>query len=107
MSTASKITLALSCAVTAATVVGVHYVQELERETLHQGPIKDAKRMAERKAEQSAGAGAVSAESERKQHFNRSEHELQQELRKKYEAMQPLSGEVLTKDGERAARDEK
>ncbi|CUS23264.1 LAQU0S09e00870g1_1 [Lachancea quebecensis] len=109
MSTASKITLALSCVVTAATVVGVHYVQELERDTLHQGPIKDAKRMAERRAEQSAspGTSTTSAESERKQLFNRSEHELQQELRKKYEAMQPLSGEVLTKDGERATRDEK
>lgn len=68
-------------------------MQELERDTLHQGPIKDAKRIADRKAEM---------ENERKKRFNESEHELQQELRRKYEALQPLSGEVLTKDGERA-----
>ncbi|SCV01829.1 LAME_0G18778g1_1 [Lachancea meyersii CBS 8951] len=92
MSRASKITLGLSCLATAVTVVGVHYVQELERDTLHQGPIKDAKRMAERKA-------ALDPEKQRKQMFNKSEHEMQQELRKKYESMQPLSGEILTTNG--------
>lgn len=49
MSRASKITFAASCLITAATVVGVHYVQEMERETLHQGPIKDAKRVEEKR----------------------------------------------------------
>ncbi|SCU86015.1 LADA_0D11650g1_1 [Lachancea dasiensis] len=94
MSRASKITLALSCVATTATVIGVHYVQELERDTLHQGPIKDAKRQAEKKA-------SLDAVKEKKKLFNQSEYEQQIELRKKYEAMQPLSGEVLTKDGER------
>ncbi|SCU82681.1 LANO_0B07184g1_1 [Lachancea nothofagi CBS 11611] len=94
MSRASKVTLAFSCVLTAITVVGVHYVQELERDTLHQGPIKDAKRIADRKAN-------LDPEKERKKLFNKSEHELQQELRKKYESVQPLSGEVLTKNGEK------
>ncbi|SCU80059.1 LAFA_0B07272g1_1 [Lachancea sp. 'fantastica'] len=93
MSRASKITLGLSCLATAATVVGVHYVQELERDTLHQGPIKDAKRIAERKA------GGLDPEKEKKLMFNKADHEMQQELRKKYESMQPLSGEVLTTGG--------
>ncbi|XDT05140.1 PET assembly of cytochrome c oxidase, mitochondrial [Nakaseomyces glabratus] len=94
MSRASKITFGVSCAVTLATIIGVHYVQELERETLHQGPIKDAKRVAEKKKLMPAGT-------DEKKLLNRSEHELQQELRKKYESMQPLSGEVVTQDGER------
>lgn len=98
MSRASKITFALSCVFTASTVVGVHIVQGLERDTLHQGPIKDAQRVAARK--QQRLAAEADPEKERQKMVNRSEHELQQELRKKYEAVQPLSGKVVTKDGE-------
>lgn len=104
MSRASKITFTLSCLFTAVTVVGVHIVQDLERETLHQGPIKDAERTAARKQQQlqqqAADGVAVDPAKERQKLANRSEHELQQELRKNYEAMQPLSGQVVTKDGE-------
>ncbi|QLL32320.1 hypothetical protein HG536_0C04890 [Torulaspora globosa] len=104
MSRASKITFSLSCLFTAATVVGVHFVQGLERETLHQGPIKDARRTAARKQQklqqQEDESAAVDPDKERQKLANLSEHELQQELRKKYEAIQPLSGQVVTKDGE-------
>lgn len=98
MSRASKITLALSCLLTTTTVVGVHIVQDMERQTLHQGPIKDAKRVAEKKLAKEEQNQDPSKQ--RMKLVNKGEHELQQELRKKYEAMQPLSGEVLTKDGE-------
>lgn len=94
MSRASKITFGVSCLVTLTTVIGVHYVQALERDTLHQGPIKDAQRVAEKKKR-------MAPASEGKKLLNQNEHEVQQELRRKYEAIQPLSGEVVTKDGER------
>ena len=100
MSRASKITFAASCLITAATVVGVHYVQEMERETLHQGPINVAKRVEEKRLRKTNGAASLDPTKERKRYFNMSEHEEQKELRKKYETMQPLSGEVVTKDGE-------
>ncbi|AET39399.1 Pet117p Ecym_4337 [Eremothecium cymbalariae DBVPG len=111
MSRASKITLALSCVLTTATIVGVHFVQEMERETLHQGPIKDAKRIADKRAAREAAASLKSSpeadpvettdvNKERKKLLNKAEHEQQLELRKKYQEMQPLSGEVVTKDGE-------
>ncbi|GMM56300.1 Pet117 protein [Maudiozyma humilis] len=115
MSRASKITFALSCVFCVTTVIGVHYVQDMERNTLHQGPIKDAKRVAEKRAEREAEAEAEAASAaknapsssldaaakEKKRNFNKSDHELQQALRKKYESIQPLTGEVTTKDGER------
>ncbi|AGO11699.1 AaceriADL076Wp [[Ashbya] aceris (nom. inval.)] len=95
MSRASKITLALCTIASAATVVTVHLVQEMERDALKQGPIKDAQRTAEKRAERDADPEAA-----RKKMFNASEHELQQELRRKYAALQPLSGEVVTQDGD-------
>ncbi|AMD19997.1 HCL154Cp [Eremothecium sinecaudum] len=104
MSRTSKIVLAASCLVSAATIMGVHIVQEMERDVLRQGPIKDAKRVAEKKsARERAAAGEVSAaeaEKERKRLFNAAEHQMQLELRKKYDQLQPLSGEIVTKDGE-------
>ncbi|GMM33020.1 Pet117 protein [Saccharomycopsis crataegensis] len=81
MSRASKITLAATSLTCAATVVWVHYVQEAERAALHEGPKKDAKRMQEK-----------IAANEKKKMINDQEHKLQLELRKKYEAIQPLSG---------------
>lgn len=99
MSRASKITLGVTSLFTATMIVGVHYVQQLERETLHQGPIKDAQRMKEKRLARE-NAGGVDPEKERQRMVNKSEHEYQLELRKKYEQMQPLSGEVRTKDDE-------
>lgn len=108
MSRASKITFALSCVFCVTTVVGVHIVQDMERDTLHQGPIKDAKRIAEKiadkeKAEQpnlnSPNSGLDDAAKEKKRNFNKNDHLYQQELRKKFEQIQPLTGEITTKDG--------
>ncbi|CCD25293.1 Pet117p NDAI_0E04760 [Naumovozyma dairenensis CBS 421] len=109
MSRASKITFTLACIFTVTTTVGVHMVQALERETLHQGPIKDAKRVAEKKRlKDSSGDevplgkqfGSSDPSKEKKRLFNKTEHEMQAELKKKYEQLQPLSGEIVTEDGE-------
>ncbi|KAI8055140.1 hypothetical protein BDF22DRAFT_675637 [Syncephalis plumigaleata] len=48
MSRASKITLALSIGATIAIVYGVHRQQQLERETLHEGVIRDRERYQQR-----------------------------------------------------------
>ena len=116
MSRASKITFGVTCLFTLTSIIGVHYVQELERETLHQGPLKDAKRVAEKKKREddekakqlpknvsvmkSPIDGLSPEEREKKRNFNRNDHELQQQLREKYEKMQPLTGKIVTKDGE-------
>ncbi|CAL9728964.1 protein Pet117p, mitochondrial [Monosporozyma unispora] len=111
MSRASKITFGVTCLFTLTSIIGVHYIQELERETLHQGPIKDAKRMADKKkkeAEEKASLGVMKSpndglspeQREKKRNYNKTDHELQQHLKEKYEKMQPLSGEIVTKDGE-------
>lgn len=124
MSRASKITFGVTCLFTLTSIIGVHYIQEMERQTLHQGPIKDAKRMADKrqkeKEKETSSIGetnpnenaahidvmkspndSLSPEAkEKKKNFNRADHEMQQQLRQKYEQMQPLSGEVVTKDGE-------
>lgn len=42
---------------------------------------------------------------EKKRNYNKTDHELQQHLREKYEKMQPLTGEVVTKDGEVIPKD--
>lgn len=96
MSRASKITFGVCSALTLVTVVGVHYVQAMERDTLHQGPIKDAQRVAEKRQKK-----LMPAATDEKKLLNKSEHDIQQELRRQYEAVQPLSGDVVTKDGER------
>ncbi|CDR43735.1 CYFA0S12e03752g1_1 [Cyberlindnera fabianii] len=83
MSRASKITLFTSIVATTITVAWVHKVQEEEKQALHQGPIKDAKRMEEKRLK-------------KKLLVNQQEHEYQQELRKKFEQIQPLSGKTVT-----------
>ena len=116
MSRASKITFGVTCLFTLTSIIGVHYVQELERETLHQGLLKDAKRVAEKKKREddekakqltknvsvmkSPIDGLSPEEREKKRNFNRNDHELQQQLRERYEKIQPLTGKIVTKDGE-------
>ena len=78
MPTASKITLGLSITFAVTALVGVNYLQRLERAALRQGPIKDAERM-----------------KSKKQVLNEKEHLEQIELRKKYELLQPLTGEII------------
>ncbi|CAM9013967.1 unnamed protein product [Wickerhamomyces anomalus] len=80
MSRASKITLATTIVATTVTVIWVHKVQEEERNV---SPIKDAQRVQEKALKKKLLA-------------NQKEHELQQELRKKYEQLQPLSGVTHT-----------
>lgn len=80
MSRASKITFGASCLFALTSIAVVHYVQGLEQETLHQGPIKDAKRMAEKQA---------------KKLRNEEEYRQQQLLTEKYSAIQPLSGDII------------
>ncbi|CCK72766.1 Pet117p KNAG_0L01460 [Huiozyma naganishii CBS 8797] len=103
MSRASKITFGLSCLFTVTAVVGVHMIQDLERDTLHQGPIKDAKRLEQKREERRSLPASPNdklddAAREKKRQFNKTDHEMQQELRKKYESIQPLSGEIVTRD---------
>lgn len=100
MSRASKITFGLSCVITATTVIGVHVVQGMERETLHQGPIKDAKRVAAKQQQKQQQAEEADDSKARKLLFNATEHAEQLELRRKYELMQPLSGNINTKEAE-------
>ena len=111
MSRAAKITFAVSCILSATTVIGVHFIQGMEREALHQGPIKDAKRMAEKREREeqlaqsfsssSTGSSAMDDAKARKRERNRTEHEQQQELRRQYESQQPLTGEIVTQGGEK------
>ena len=104
MSRAAKITFAVSCILSATTVIGVHFIQGMEREALHQGPIKDAKRMAEkreREGQLSQSSTAVDDAKARKRELNRTEHEQQQELRRQYETQQPLTGEIVMQGGEK------
>ena len=109
MSRAAKITFAVSCILSATTVIGVHFIQGMEREALHQGPIKDAKRMAEKREREeqlaqsssSTGSSAMDDAKARKRELNRTEHEQQQELRRQYESQQPLTGEIVTQGGEK------
>lgn len=105
MSRASKITFTLSCIFTATTVVGVHIVQGMERETLHQGPIKDARRVAAKQQQRQSSAAEMDDSKSRKRLFNATEHEEQLELRRKYESMQPLSGNIRTKEAEEKDKD--
>lgn len=84
MSRASKITLGCTLVLAVTSMIGVQYIQDAETELLRQGPIKDAKRMSEK--------------TQRKLLMNQQEHEYQQQLRKQYEEVQPLSGKIITAD---------
>ncbi|CAG9560528.1 unnamed protein product [Danaus chrysippus] len=47
----SKIVLGLSCVLTAATVTYVHVKQQVDRDKMHEGVIKDVERQQKRKIE--------------------------------------------------------
>lgn len=114
MSTASKITFGLTCLFTVTSIITVHTLQRLERETLHQGPINDAKRREERKKNPkgtSSGTFGTASSSKpspnltdedkkRKQVFNDNDHKLQQRLTQEYSNKQPLTGQILTQNEE-------
>lgn len=110
MSRASKITFGLTCLFTVTSIITVHSIQRLERETLHQGPINDAKRREDKKKNPKAvggeqfgtpGVATLGADDKKKkQEFNDNDHKLQQRLTKEYSSKQPLTGQILTKDEE-------
>lgn len=49
MSNAAKATLAVVSLVTAATIFGVHYVQQADKDSMHQGVVRDEERQKQRK----------------------------------------------------------
>lgn len=81
MSTASKVTFAASCLFAVTSFIYINVEQRLERETLKQGPIKDAERMQKKLSE--------------KQMANDLEHKEQMVLKEQYEKAQPLTGEII------------
>ncbi|EDK42624.1 hypothetical protein PVL30_000770 [Lodderomyces elongisporus] len=83
MSTASKVTLAASIAFATGSFIFINYSQQAERSALRQGPIKDAQRMAAKR------------EKSQKQKLNEAEHREQNELKAKYQELQPLTGEII------------
>lgn len=81
MSTASKITLGTSIAFAIGSFVFINYSQQTERQGLREGPIKDAKRIEEKR---------------KKLMRNSLEHEEQKQLKEQFEKVQPLTGEIIS-----------
>ncbi|GMM31837.1 Pet117 protein [Martiniozyma asiatica (nom. inval.)] len=80
MSKASKITLALSAVFSVATISGVYYMAETEKEALQDGPIKDRERLERR--------------FNKKQQENLNDFERQKALYAEFTKDQPLTGEI-------------
>lgn len=87
MSTASKITLGLSCSFALGAFIFINYSQQAEREALRQGPIKDAIRQQAKLQ--------LNKEKTQKQLANELEHKEQMELREKLIKSQPLMDEII------------
>lgn len=83
MSTASKITLGASIAFATGAFIFINYSQQSERAALRQGPIKDAERQ------------QAKLQKTQKQQANELEHREQEEMKRKFAALQPLSGEII------------
>ncbi|CCG21200.1 Pet117 protein [Candida orthopsilosis Co 90-125] len=81
MSTASKITLGASIAFATGAFIFINYSQQSERAALRQGPIKDAERQQAKKTQ--------------KQQANELEHREQEEMKRRFAALQPLSSEII------------
>ncbi|EJD07620.1 uncharacterized protein FOMMEDRAFT_164549 [Fomitiporia mediterranea MF3/22] len=74
MSRAARITLAVSALFAVGTIVGVHYMQQAEHETMYKGVIRDDAR--------------------RQEKIRQREEELRESQRKRelYEHVQPVNG---------------
>ncbi|EGV64018.1 hypothetical protein PSN45_003903 [Yamadazyma tenuis] len=83
MSTLSKVTLGTSIAFAVGSFVFINYSQQTERESLREGPIRDAKRLEQR------------FQNNRKLMRNDLEHQQQIKLKQQFESVQPLTGEVI------------
>ncbi|RCK55810.1 hypothetical protein Cantr_05526 [Candida viswanathii] len=91
MSTASKITLGLSCSFAVGAFIFINYSQQLERDALRQGPIKDAARQQAKLLERQQREKEKSS----KQIANELEHMEQNALREQLIKVQPLSEEII------------
>lgn len=87
MSTASKVTLGSSIVFAIGSFVFINWSQQSERESLREGPIKDAKRMEQKRQERFA--------ENKKLLRNDLEHQEQLKLKQQYEKLQPLTGEII------------
>lgn len=87
MSLASKITFAVTCITSASIVYGVYHLQEVEREALHQGPIKDRERLRLKAEQKTLSESQLTAVQERRV----SEYELQKKLQDEYSKVQDVS----------------
>lgn len=87
MSTASKITLGSSIAFAIGSFVFINYSQQTERDSLREGPIKDAKRLEQKRLERFQDNAKLKR--------NDLEHQEQVRLKEKYEKLQPLSSEII------------
>lgn len=92
MSTLSKITLASSITFAVGSFIFINYSQIAERDSLREGPIKDAARMREKQAR---------FLDNKKLMRNDLEHQEQLKLREEYEKMQPLTGEIIRGEEEK------
>ncbi|KAL5531738.1 hypothetical protein ACEPAG_4615 [Sanghuangporus baumii] len=74
MSRAARVTLSASAIFAVSTIIGVHYLQRSERETMYKGVLRDDER--------------------RKEKMRQREEELHESLRKRelYERVQPVQG---------------
>lgn len=86
MSRASKVTFGLTSVACVGTIAAVHYIQNMEREALRQGPVKDAARVAAKR----------DPAKERKLMLNQQEHEEQVRRREEFEKVQRVGAEVST-----------
>lgn len=87
MSLASKVTFAVTCITSASIVYGVYHLQEVEREALHQGPIRDRERLRLKAEQKSQAEPQLTAVQERRV----SEYELQKKLQEEYSKVQDVS----------------
>lgn len=96
MSRAAKTTFALTTLGSIGIVMFVHDLQKEERESLHQGPIRDRervrmKREAEAAALEAAKGQPVDLTLTEAQKARAAEYELQKELRDRYAKVQAVS----------------
>lgn len=118
MSTASKITFGITCALSAVTIIGVYQYQEREREVwffvlfnfyvflilsnrfdtfflpsqaIRQGPIRDAERMRRKAEEELTNPSAPVLTPQ--QEARRAEYELQKRLQQQYEQVQAIDSD--------------
>ncbi|GME99793.1 unnamed protein product [Ambrosiozyma monospora] len=86
MSRAAKATLILSTAFAFTSAIGVYFIAENEKDSLKNGPVKDAARIERRLAESNLNS---------KQKANLADFEAQKKLREQLAGQQELTGEII------------